>query len=380
MKSNRLVAVIYPWLNLYGGGEVFLEYCNNLLTKSFSTHLYYYNNKKKIHKKLKISKKTNLISVNSKNFIIDLLCSKFMIFAQAYLIYYFNKHNKNNYQFVFSASGEFFSKFKTIQYIHICIFSLNFFEYKNFGLSNPFKKFARFLAAILCRIFLRIDKKKLKKVYTLTNSQWSLERINKTYIINNKKVLYPTFKIPTYKKNDLKKFNKRDNKFVVLGRVSEDKKIIEAINFFNRIKKILQDAELHIIGPIDKNYLRKIKLKIKDFEKVFFHGLISLNKRDNLLKRSKYGLNCFYSEHFGRSTLEMQKLGMIVFAKNAGGVREILLSDFQKFHSYNELFDNIIKIHFDTEVKEQILINNKKLFKKSLTDRQFSKSFISNFN
>ena len=116
-----------------------------------------------------------------------------------------------------------------------------------------------------------------------------------------------------------------------------------------------------------------------EFEKVFFHGLISLNKRDNLLKRSKYGLNCFYSEHFGRSTLEMQKLGMIVFAKNAGGVREILLSDFQKFHSYNELFDNIIKIHFDSEVKEQILINNKKLFKKSLTDRQFSKSFISNF-
>ena len=47
MKSNRLVAVIYPWLNLYGGGEVFLEYCNNLLTKIFSTHLYYYNNKKK---------------------------------------------------------------------------------------------------------------------------------------------------------------------------------------------------------------------------------------------------------------------------------------------------------------------------------------------
>ena len=75
----------------------------------------------------------------------------------------------------------------------------------------------------------------------------------------------------------------------------------------------------------------------------------------------------------------MQKLGMIVFAKNAGGVREILLSKFQKFHQYNELFDNIIQIHFDNKIKEQILINNKRLFEKSLTDRQFSKSFISNF-
>ena len=56
--------------------------------------------------------------------------------------------------------------------------------------------------------------------------------------------------------------------------------------------------------------------------------------------------------------------------------------DFTSTLSWNisfEVFDNIIKIHFDSEIREQILVNNKKLFEKSLTDRQFSKSFISNF-
>jgi hypothetical protein len=63
-----------------------------------------------------------------------------MIFAQAYIIYYFGLIKKNSYFFVFSASGEFFSKFKTFQYIHMCIFSKNFLEYQNFGLNNLFKK------------------------------------------------------------------------------------------------------------------------------------------------------------------------------------------------------------------------------------------------
>ena len=380
LKSNKLIAIIYPWLNLYGGGEVFLEYCNNLLLKKYNTELYFYNNNKKIHKKIRFNKKTKFISVRSKNYFINFLCCKFMIFAQAYLIYFFNKYNKKNYKIVYSASGEFFSKFKTIQYIHIFIFFINIFEFKNFGLSSIFKKIGRLIAAVLCRIALGINKKKFKNVYTLTNSKWSLQRLSKTYDIKYKKVLYPTFKIPKFQKMSLKKFNNRKNNFVILGRVTEDKNILEAIIFFNSIKNQIRNAQLHIIGPIDKNYLKKIKLEIKDKKKIYFHGLVSLRRRDYLLKNSKYGLNFFNSEHFGRGTLEMQKLGMIVFAKNAGGVKEILLSKIQKFENHIDLNNNVLKTHFNDKVKQNILTKNAKKFKFSLTDRQFSKNFISNFS
>jgi hypothetical protein len=99
---KKKIAVIFPWLNLYGGGEVFCEYCSNLLSKYFLVNLFVYDNGKKKHSKLRFKKSVNLIYIKSKNQIINLFCSKFMIFAQVYIIYYFNFINKDKYYFVYS--------------------------------------------------------------------------------------------------------------------------------------------------------------------------------------------------------------------------------------------------------------------------------------
>ena len=66
LKSRKSIAIIYPWLNLYGGGEVFLEYCNNLLSSKNKIDLYFYDNKKKIHKKLNLNKQTNFLKYDLK--------------------------------------------------------------------------------------------------------------------------------------------------------------------------------------------------------------------------------------------------------------------------------------------------------------------------
>lgn len=378
-KSNKNLAIIYPWLNLYGGGEVFLEYCNNILIKNFKTYLYYYNSSKKKNKKLQFDKKTIFFPVKSNNKIIHFFCSKYMIFAQAYLIFFFNKYNKKKFDYVFSAAGEFFSKYKTIQYIHICIFSLNIFEYKNFGLNSSLKKILRFFAALSCRFILGINKNKFYKVITLTNSKWSMSRLSKTYNIKNKKVLYPTFKIPKFENNNLKKFNKKKNIFIVLGRVSKDKRILDVIKFFNLIKKEINNSELHIVGPVDKKYFNTIKDKIYGKKEIFIHGLVNLQRRDKILKEGKYGLNFFYSEHFGRATLEMQKLGMIVFARDNGGVKEILPHMLQRYKNYTQLKNNILRIHNNDKIKENILKKNKNVFKYNFTDKKFKNEFLNNF-
>jgi hypothetical protein len=44
---KKKIAVIFPWLNLYGGGEVFCEYCSNLLSNYFLVNLFVYDNGKK---------------------------------------------------------------------------------------------------------------------------------------------------------------------------------------------------------------------------------------------------------------------------------------------------------------------------------------------
>jgi glycosyltransferase involved in cell wall biosynthesis len=377
---KKKIAMIFPWLNLYGGGEVFCEYCSNLLSNYFLVDLFVYNNDQKKHYKLKFKKSINIIYIKSNNLIINFFCSRFMIFSQAYIIYHFNFINKNQYYFVYSSGGEFFSKIKTFQYIHMCIFSKNIFEYKNFGLDNIFKKLIRFLFVIVSRFILRINKDTFKEVFTMTNSNWSLERIKKTYQIKNKIVIYPTFKIPKFYKITYKQFASRSNDFVILGRVSSDKNIIDGINIFIKINKVIQESKLHIIGPIDFKYKNSFDINILQNKNIIFHGLLSLKNRNKILKKSKYGLNFFYSEHFGRNVLEMQKMGMIVFARNKGGVREILFNKYQKYLSYRDLTDKIYKVFFSSVLQRKILSENQKFLMNNFSDKVFKHKFLSIFN
>ena len=183
MKSKKKIALFYPWLHLYGGGEVFAEDTANKLATKNKIDFYYYKSNKKLHPKLKFKKEINLIPINSSNFINNFFCSRIMLFAQTYLIFFFNKKIKKNYSLVYSLGGEFYSKFKTFQYLHICIFSLNIFEYKNFGLTKMYKKLARFVVVLICRLLLQINRKKFYNVVTFSNSKWSYFRARNTYNI-----------------------------------------------------------------------------------------------------------------------------------------------------------------------------------------------------
>ena len=61
------IAITFPHLHHFGGGEIFCEYVTNYLSSYYDIDLYYYN-VGKINSKLKISKKVNLIPVNSSFF------------------------------------------------------------------------------------------------------------------------------------------------------------------------------------------------------------------------------------------------------------------------------------------------------------------------
>ena len=370
MKNIKDAALFYPWLHMYGGGEVFAEYTANKLCKKNKIDFYYYKSNLKLHPKIKFDKSINIISVKSKNFFVDFLCCHIMLFAQTYLIIFFNKKIKKKYSFVYSLGGEFFSKFKTYQYLHICIFSLNIFEYKNFGLKSLFKKIARLLIVIICRTILQLNKKKFLYVTTFSNSKWSYSRAKKTYKLKKHKIFYPCFNIPRLNQQNFSKFEKRKNNITILGRVSSDKNIIDAIKVFYIIKKTIPNLFLNIVGPIDKNYLAKIR---KNFvlKSIKFHGLVSQKKRDQILKNTKYGLNFFYSEHFGRNVLEMQKCGAIVFARNEGGVKELLFNKNQKYENYKDLVDKVKKIHYGKNLRKMIYTNNQKILKKKFTSKSF---------
>jgi len=375
---KKKIAFTFPHLYSFGGGEIFCEYLTNYLINFYELDLYYYKSGV-INKKLKFNKKIKILGIRSTNFFIDILCKNYIFLAQLYLLFFLQK---KKYHFIFSGAGEFFHKNKFFQYIHHPFYSLNVFHYLSLGLKkkNFIKLFLRFLVSLLARLIILYNQNKYKKTISIVNSKFIYNRFKKIYKNNLFKpyLVFPTFKIPHTIKEKFHKFEKRKNDFVILGRVSEDKNTLEAVNFFLEFKKKnknLNLGTLHIIGPIEKKLINQIKLKKLDNSDCIFHGYLSLKKRNIILKKAKYGFHFFIGEHFGRSILEMQKFGLIVFCHNSGGAMEIVANSFQKFKTKYELSKKIKLVaqnsHLRKKIKKMI---DKKIYK--FSDYNFKRKII----
>mgnify|MGYP001295446046 FL=1 len=192
---KKRIAITFPQLHEFGGGEIFCEHICNLLRKYYLVDLYFYKNNK-INQNLKFNKKINLIGLKSKSKIIDFLCSRFIFLAQIYLILTFDtKSNNRTYTFIFSGAGEFISKkFKVFQYIHHPFYSLNPKFYFALGVKHYEiqKILLRFIVSLFVRIYFFYNKKFFDKNITFVNSKWTGKRYFKIYN-KNAKIIYPTF-------------------------------------------------------------------------------------------------------------------------------------------------------------------------------------------
>ena len=377
-NSKKKIAITFPQLHEFGGGEIFCEYVVNLLSKFYKIDLYFYKTIA-INNKLKIKKEIKLIPVKSKNIFIDYFCRRYIGIAQLYLIFFLNL-KKLNYEFLFSAAGEFYSNFyRVYQYIHHPFYSLRPSHYMALGVkkNDIIKIFLRFCLSFYARTFFYfiLDKKKLDKV-SLVNSKWTKKRYESIY--NDKAVVvYPTFLIPPFFRGFQKNYENRKNDFVILGRVSKDKNTIIGINFFINLKNQIPNVgKLHIIGPYDQSFKQTIKSNFSNLKReIIFHGYLTIKKRNKILKNCKYGLHFAKYEHFGRAILEMHKHGMIVFVHNSGGSREIVVDHIQKYSTMNELYNNIDKTINLKNIKKKIIQKYDKKFLKNFTDIKFQKDF-----
>ena len=381
---KKKIAITFPQLHEFGGGEIFCEYVCNLLASSYDIDLYYYKNGF-INKNVNFSKKINLIGVKSKNIFLNFFFKKFIFLSQIYLIYILNnKYNNKSYKFLFSAAGEFVSNhYKVYQYIHHPFYSLNLKHYLAIGTKKyEIHKFLlRFFLSLLVRVYFLMNKKSYFKNKSLLNSKWTQKRFFEIY---KKKslLIYPTFNIPDQEKFNFSKFLKRKNNFIILGRVGSDKKTFRAIKVFAKIKHQNKDLKLNkllIIGPIKESLKKKVEYyKNKYRDDIKFLGHVTYSKRNNLLKNNKYGLHLCEEEHFGRSLLEMNKKGMICFTHNSGGSKEITCSNLLKFKKVYEFEVNLRKIVLNKKIQKKILEKNFKMFDKKFTTKQFDKEISKN--
>lgn len=208
------------------------------------------------------------------------------------------------------------------------------------------KSFLRKIYNKICDFISLSNLEEWKKNITLTNSNWTGKLIKEKYGIDSL-TLYP----PVIGDFDNIEYNKKENGFVVIGRLIPEKKIDQAIKILKEVRNKFSNLHLHIIGGEGNDqYSKKLKkfcLENKDW--IFFEGRLGDKEKNNLITNHKFGISCRKNEPFGIAVAEMVKAGCIVFVSNGGGQTEIV--DDERL-IYNDINDAVLKITNVIEDKE----------------------------
>ena len=157
---------------------------------------------------------------------------------------------------------------------------------------------------------------------------------------------------------------KRENIFLSIGRIQEQKGQIETIKFLDNFRKVENNFLCYFIGgPSGKSgseYLEELKQTVQDLNLEshieFLDNLPQTEIRD-LLNKSKLLIHTSKFETFGLVAAEANAMGVPVLTTNSGSLLEIVENSKNGYYS-----DNLVDGNVNNFVKE--LLNNKDKFDK----------------
>lgn len=248
---------------------------------------------------------------------------------------------------VVSTEGECtLSADRVIQFIHYPMFffdrrSLACLGVGDLGLGRWLIRSSYVLAA---RWLAGWDRSIVSSHLTLANSAWTATEFRRHYGGGDQRVLYFGADV-SLRAGDpgWLPFEEREDNFVILGRVVPGKRIEDAIEIVDRLRKHGWDVGLLIIGraPDPMGYANRLCTLLADKPWARWHEAPSREELERMVAGQKYGLHCYRYEHYGIAPLELQLLGCIVFVHDSGGQREIVSEAVQRYTSLDDAVEKI---------------------------------------
>jgi len=207
--------------------------------------------------------------------------------------------------------------------------------------------FLRKMYLALCDLVSPLHPEAWKNNVTISNSHWTADVMLKKYGISSR-VLYP----PVVGDSPNVPYEKKEQGFVLIGRIVPEKKITVAIEILEKVRQKGRNIKFHIIGGVGSHtYMRTLKpIFLKNKSWLFFEGRLSEENKKKIITSCQFGISCRKNEPFGIAVAEMVKSGSIVFVPDGGGQTEIV--------------DNAALIYKDIEdavQKIESVINNETL-------------------
>lgn len=145
-------------------------------------------------------------------------------------------------------------------------------------------------------------------------------------------------------------WEQRESGFVVVGRVSQEKRIDRMIDIVGRVRTAGHAVHLHIVGAIgDDRYGRAIRDRIlRNASWCFAEGYRAGAEKMALLAQHRFALHGCLGEAFGISVAEYVKAGCIAFVPHQGGPAEIVGNDELIYREDDEAVAKIVALLDDT--------------------------------
>jgi glycosyltransferase involved in cell wall biosynthesis len=159
-------------------------------------------------------------------------------------------------------------------------------------------------------------------VTLLANSAWTADVVAEIYD-TRPAVVYP----PVDPVECDRPWSERENGVVAVGRLAPDKRLLDAVAVVDGVRERGHDVHLHVVGSAPRayrEYADRVATVAAERPYVTIERDASRARLERLLCTHRYGLNTKPEEHFGMSIAEYVAAGMVAFAPDSGGQREIL--------------------------------------------------------
>lgn len=235
------------------------------------------------------------------------------------------KNIQNAYDLVISTRDEIAFEERALQYVHMptqaTIIKKGRETLPGYVSSSSFiyKLYDRFRFKVAGYSPNLVSKDRL-----LTNSEWTANVIEEVYN-TSPTVVYPPIDKRGFSSVDWKD---REKGFVMIGRISPEKRILEALEIINELHRWDDDIHIHIIGTVEvPEYMEEINQMAEPRGHIHIEQECSRGELIDLIQRHKYGLHSKKFEHFGMTVAEMVAGGAIPFVHNSGGQTDIVLNE-----------------------------------------------------
>ncbi|HVB42310.1 MAG TPA: glycosyltransferase family 4 protein [Streptosporangiaceae bacterium] len=166
----------------------------------------------------------------------------------------------------------------------------------------------------------RFDEQHFRQARCIANGTWTAAALLRAYNIKAQ-IVHPPVAITARRRRPI---TERAAGFVCVGRITKDKRTLDAIDVIDALRRRGHDVHLHIVGSGEGRYARAVEAAAHQRPYVAVERAPDRIQLAEIFTGHRFGLHMMRNEHFGMAVAEMTALGMLVLAHRSAGPLEIL--------------------------------------------------------